>query len=936
MLQLLRSKLAENLIAAKSAAERTHLLTVNKKLADEKLALEIKNICYAAWASEPTKARKAASALKSLYKFAPQKEIEAFLLWVSGISDLTTGDLESAVSNLNGAGAIFLNLKLEHRSAQARVATLMALALLGRYEKAVSAGRKILKILDKYGDDLAAGRTEMNLGNIVSRRDLHLEAEKYYLSARKRFIRAREKSSQIMAENGLAITYTQLNDFGKAEKFFVSALKIAHRGNMLLTEAELEASIGNLALFRGRYDEALKFLELSRRKYEEMDMPHQTAVAGLEIADIYRELNLTGEALDIYRQVSEKFKKLKLQGEEARARANLGRVAAILGEVSLARTNLKRSARLYELEKNKTGAAAVKLVQADLEINQNNIPKAMKIIGESEELLRASESLRHKLTLKLLKAEAFGQKGNIAGSQRLLTETAGEAARQEQPNIALASLNSLGKLARTQGDGREAKKYFKKAVWLTERLRAPLGAEEFRMAFLANKLEPFENLAAIYLSENNPYEAFSYTERARSRALAEALGNVSETLQTNIPPGAAQKLARLREELNWYYSRLSRAGEEEIDTFQREAKRREKQIAVLMRQIESTGERSASKKGKSIDIALLQKQLGKEKCLVEFVNFDGVFSAFIVNEKKINYVKGLATNEEVFALLEGLQFQFGALRYGAKIPQRFMTELKRRTDLYLQKLYEKLLKPLENYFDERDLVIVPAGALYYVPFHALHDGEKYVIESREIVYSPSAAVWQTLQQKPRRALKRALLVGFADERIPLVNDEINDLKKIFPAAKSFTGKNASFSAYTKNAPKFDLLHLACHGQFRPENPMFSSLHLADGWVTVRDICAQKLIAELVTLSACETGLNKIFAGDEIIGLTRGFLSAGANSLILSLWTVNDAATAELMKSLYKNVQRGSTVSASLRIAQNEFIKRGEHPYFWSPFALIGR
>ena len=118
--------------------------------------------------------------------------------------------------------------------------------------------------------------------------------------------------------------------------------------------------------------------------------------------------------------------------------------------------------------------------------------------------------------------------------------------------------------------------------------------------------------------------------------------------------------------------------------------------------------------------------------------------------------------------------------------------------------------------------------------------------------------------------------------------------------------------------------------------MFSSLHLADGFVTVRDICSQKLKAEIVTLSACETGLNKIFAGDEILGLARGFLSAGASSLILSLWTVNDEATTELMKIFYTELQNGEAVSAALRKAQCNLIGQGFHPYFWSPFALVGK
>jgi CHAT domain-containing protein len=117
--------------------------------------------------------------------------------------------------------------------------------------------------------------------------------------------------------------------------------------------------------------------------------------------------------------------------------------------------------------------------------------------------------------------------------------------------------------------------------------------------------------------------------------------------------------------------------------------------------------------------------------------------------------------------------------------------------------------------------------------------------------------------------------------------------------------------------------------------MFSSLHLADGWVTVRDITRQRLKARLVTLSACETGVNEIYSGEELLGLTRGFLSAGAQSLIVSLWNVNDEATNRLMSEIYRNLQLGRTPAASLRAAQTEFISRGVHPYYWSPFISIG-
>lgn len=924
-----RSTLAQQLVTAKNAAERNRLLNAHPALADEKLAVLIKDICYAAWTSAPARARRAAEALRALSRVNPGTGIQALMLWVSGIADVTRGRLEAAIDRLDRAAGIFQGLDREHDSAQTRVAKLIALALLGRYEEAVETGEKARAVFIKNGDEQAAGKIEKNLGNILSRQDRHRKAEKFYRSAIKRFTKTGDKDELVSAENGLAITYTHLNDFRQAEQSFTAALETSRAGDLRMLEAGIEASIGNLALFRGRYDEALKYLELSRRKYEELDMPHQTAVAELEIADIYRELNLTREAFDIYQELTGKLSKLKLQGEEARARASFGRAAIVLGEAAVARRELKRSARLYERENNKTGAAAVKLVEARLEIARGNTEKASDVLAEAEKFLKESDSARYELPLRLLKAE-------LSGDEDELRSLFDESRRQEQPHFALAALNLMGRAARSRGDIPGAKAWYRKAAALIERLRAPLAAEEFRMSFLANKLEPFENLASIYLEESRFREAFAWTERGRSRSLAESVGDGTGNPDDAGPPELIAKLADMREALNWYYSRIARGSDEDTAGLQQEVRKREKQIGALMRQIESTRKGFPQMGTVVPDVRSLQRQLGRSSVLVEFINVDGRFSAFVIDDKKVHFARDLATTDEILALLEGLQFQFGALRYGTKLPEKFAAGLKTRADAYLNELYRKLLGPLEKLTGGKNLVIVPAGALHYVPFQALFDGGKYVIETREVVYAPSASVWLSLREKPGGSVKNSLLLGYADERIPLVDKEIQILEKVLPGPKSYRGRKATFAAYTANAPDFDLLHLACHGQFRPDNPMFSSLHLADGWITVRDICRQPLRARLVTLSACETGLNKIFAGDELIGLTRGFLAAGAASLVVSLWTVNDEAAAQLMQTFYEKLQRGGTVAASLRVAQCEFIRRGAHPYFWSPFIVTGR
>lgn len=935
-----RKKLIAELLETKQKSAHLSLLRGNAKLLDLDLARKIKDTYYSSWTKEPHKTRNAATALKAMSELISGDEYKALASWVSGIADLTEGKLEKAVRDLDNAARIFRKLKQDHNAARTQVAKLIALAMLGRYAEAIATGKTALEIFKKYGDELAAGKIEKNLGNIVARQGDERQAEKYYLSARKRFVKIGDISELTMSDNSLANTYAELNDFQKAEKFYAEALENARSARMKVTEAEIEASMGNLALFRGRYGDALRLLELSRQKYETLEMPHQQAIAELEIADIYAELNLADEAFEIYEMVSETLKKLKLRGEEARARANFGRVAARLKNINLARRELKKSAALYELEKNPNGVAAVRLAQTNLELSQSKYENALKILKETEKVLKKSENLRQKLTLRFLKAETLRKLGRKKQAEKLLTETLTQASRQEQKNLAQISLNSLGKLFCNAGDKRRAESYFKRAIKIIETLRAPLAAEEFRMAFLSDKLAPFENLAKIYLEQNRIKDAFLMIERSRSRVLAETLGGDFAGAATGkISVKLTRKFENLREELNWFYSRLNRAEEEtEVSELQTQAKRREKQIADLLRQIEGTKTRK-TKSGDtagSINFKDLQKHLGRKKVLVEYICFEGTFSAFVITGKKIEFIADLAKESEVISLLEGLQFQFGALRYGASNLKNFESELKNRADAYLQKLYEQLFAPLEKFAGTRDLVIVPTSSLHYVPFQALFDGEKYLIETREISSAPGANVWNYLQKKEDKNAKTALLIGFADERIPLVNNEIKTLQKIFGESKTFAGKNARFSAFTENAADCDILHLACHGQFRPENPMFSSLHLADGWITVRDICSQKLNARLVTLSACETGLNKIFAGDEILGLARGFLSAGASSLVLSFWTVSDEATTRLMKDFYKNLQRGDSAGASLAKAQREFVRENTHPYYWSPFVLIGK
>jgi CHAT domain-containing protein len=172
-----------------------------------------------------------------------------------------------------------------------------------------------------------------------------------------------------------------------------------------------------------------------------------------------------------------------------------------------------------------------------------------------------------------------------------------------------------------------------------------------------------------------------------------------------------------------------------------------------------------------------------------------------------------------------------------------------------------------------------------------------------------------------------------------------NVRKVVSEAKRISGavgpgvvacrSSATCESFRRNAPSATLIHLATHAIFRADNPMFSGIRLSDGWLVARDLYDMRLDCDLVSLSACNTGVNEPAPGDELFGLCRGFLAAGARNMAVSLWAADDRATEDLMVRFYKGLSRGLGAAESLRRAQLEVRKRFAHPYFWAHFALVG-
>ena len=330
-------------------------------------------------------------------------------------------------------------------------------------------------------------------------------------------------------------------------------------------------------------------------------------------------------------------------------------------------------------------------------------------------------------------------------------------------------------------------------------------------------------------------------------------------------------------------------------------------------------------------MAQVQQALDDETLLIEYYD-DGVrLWAFCLSRQSLTVQPLPAALSDVNKLFARLQMNIGAsLNAGAQAAAT--QSLTGHAQRLLQRLHTSLIAPLALTANRwRRLVIVPYGALHYLPFNLLFDGSQYLIEQHEIVILPAAVL--AARPGPRQRPGALIFAHSHDGRLPHTQAEAQMVRRVLGGvihAEQAATRTALGAAPTQ------VLHIAAHGQFRLDQPDLSYLQLADGQLYTDDLLQQDLDYELVTLSGCETG-RALAAGGELIGLGRGFLYAGAGALILSLWPVADDATLRLMEYLYRALRAGQSKAAALRAAQQTLLAAAPqlHPAFWGAFQLIG-
>jgi CHAT domain-containing protein len=337
----------------------------------------------------------------------------------------------------------------------------------------------------------------------------------------------------------------------------------------------------------------------------------------------------------------------------------------------------------------------------------------------------------------------------------------------------------------------------------------------------------------------------------------------------------------------------------------------------------------------SIDLETIRAALPEDAMLVEYYRAGDVFYVCLLSRGALEIVE-LGPAPALRRVLQLLRFQLSKFRLGPEYVRTFQQQLLEAANEHLHEFYRQLIAPIEQHLKAAHLIIAPHGFLHYLPFHALFDGERYLGDRFSISYTPSASVYYLCSTKDAPPPGGALVLGVPDPSAPHILDEVKAVASVLSNADVFTGDEATLEVLREKGAHCRLVHIATHGWFRQDNPMFSSISLGNSQLSLFDLYQLSLPAELVTLSGCGTGLNVVVGGDELLGLVRGLLYAGAQGVLVTLWDVNDQSTAEFMKLFYERLKTNPNKAQAVQYATAEIRKKYAHPFYWAPFVLVGK
>ncbi len=821
------------------------------------------------------------------------------------------GKFDKAVENFSSALALYREL-----GDSVNVANVLKdrgrvyLMNLDNYSRAIENQQQALEIFQAIGDEAGMLEVLQNLGYSHEQLANYETAQNFQKRALELAIRLGDSTKIALSQHLLANIYWKIGNYEpalrlekQAEQFFRSSNNLKLQAVALVTEGLILMSLGNLEEAILKQQQAL---ELATRIDDRQDM-----------ANIHKNLGLIYRAQNRWIEAMEQFQQAIALDEAINSRRGLSYGYRDMGSIYLQQGLTDKALDYFH--------------------------KALRI---SQEILDGRNQAH--CLYEIGRTHLFLE--NMAAALDTLNLAAQQAQALFIPEVEWRARRLIGQLHYENKNWDKSIESYLDALKIIETMRSQIKVEEYKSGFIDDKLIVYHDLINMYLQMGRQDKAFEIVERAKSRNFIDLLANRDIQFSGKVRPEKLNQGKQLENDIYRIQNELAgllikgehitQTDEANIALLNQKLQSLKKQYQEFLIELKSQNAELAELVSvEPPDLAAISQALPEYAALLEYFYTESNFYAWaIIGRRIISWQRSLPSYQLVAAV--------DSLRAAIE-QQKSIVQVSRR-------LYDLLIAPFEKELkNQSHLVIVPHGILHYLPFAALMDQqERHLIDRYSLSLSPSASLLKICIDKgepfyANNAWQPSILAfGNPDLNnpqleLPFAEKEIESIGLFFSDIKSYLNQQATETKFKQVCHLPNIIVLSCHGEFDAINPLFSCLRLApdatnDGRLTAHEIFQLELNAYLVTMSACETGLATISAGDEIIGLTRSFIYAGSASLLSSLWKVDDLATAVLIKRFFRYLKEGEPKAKALQNAIALVRTQiNVHPSFWAAFNLTG-
>ena len=842
------------------------------------------------------------------------------------------GELETALSLIDSARGWWSAAGEELSALRTELGRMHILDDLGRHSEAVAVGNALLQTLPtaRTADEaellgLLEAKVLNNLGAAHSLLGAHQQALASYAQAEAAYRRLGldDATAEPRANRGIELlalgrTRQALAALSSAERAFAGSGDRLWAAKCAGFSAQAYAQLGQLG-------DALRVLRPAREMLKSLGADAEAARLQLDMAGVYLAAGLSSEAYEEASAVEQQMARAGMTHDQAAATFTMALAAAASGSFEEAGTALQSAADLFTKVGDRQYQARTLLAQADLAADLGREAYARDLVRE------ASEQLRRGCWLVPL-AWALLRQADLAADPTDRDHALAEAGRLvdelgRPPQLRSAVLVRAARRLRAQGQAGQAAALLRAAVGLGQHVGGTLPDWVLRASFRAAQLGPSDELVDLLLDIGGPdevAEAGLVSEQAKAQTLQDLIAGTVGSHARRRGGSHEDQLARRRADLSATYAALTVA---ETSAQRALVRGRAAQLERLLGRLQI-----ATAGGSQTDPTPASGLANLGPAVAYHVGGDDL-DIFVVDDGKVQVRRLPGAVPAVRFQLDRLAAQWNRFRMGSAFARRNSAALAATTRTVLQDLHRMLLQPVTDLLPSTGpLTVVPHRQLHKVPFHALHDGRRHLLRQRSVTVLPTLSVAGT-GSRVRSLADGLLVLAVPDAHAPAILGEGRAVAAAVPGSRLLAGDAATSDAVRQGLPGPGAVHIACHGLYRPTNPLFSSLRLGDRWVTSAEIMELDLGGALVTLSACESGRPAEDTA-EPVGLAWAFLAAGASGAVVSQWIVQDQAAAELFRVFYERLAAGTTPSLALRDAQLATAEDHPHPYFWAPFSYV--